>query len=747
MGNPRNVDEARDRRQSLIVVKTRVPQRRAGLVRRTEIIERLVDDLHRKVTLIQAPAGYGKTTVLMQWAESDPVRRFGWVTLENTDNDPVLLWRYLLLAIQALAPGFGDRAGRLLAQPQPDLDEMLREVLNHALDLPGRFVLVLDDYHAITNPECHRSLQYFIDHLPESMHVAFGTRSRPPLSLSKLEANGQLLSIDAASLRFSPQESGKVIESTGRRRSRDDVIRIHERCEGWPVGVYLSGLAREPLPSTDDAPADLNTIHSYLSEQMLDDLPPGNRSTLASWSILPYLEADVCDRVAERSDSATLLHDLSATNLLLQPLDGDGDLYRFHDLLRDALRTEFARRPVEEQQIIHVRAMDWHLEHEEQAQAIHHALEAGLYARAAELICADWMTYMLNGWLETVRRWTHRLPDQAMSDYPPVLVASAWIAAFDGDTEATHRLAAAARQVTYDGPMPDGTSSYTSALELLQAGLGHRGMKDANAHAELAFRLEPEDSQWRQLTAALAGVTRFGLGQYDDARSALREAARMPLGRDGVGTYARGQLALLEMHEGRWDEGSRQADIACSLIEESNLGNLLSSGAALVAAAAAAAHVGNRGLAVQRLRSLAPIQKVLSDAIPFDAFQIHLIAAETYLLLGDHSAAIVHARSATSRLETLGDAGIFEERLTRVHEALDSHPESNDVAGTQPDVLTDRELQILTMLQTDLSLREIGSKLFVSRNTVKTHTSSVYRKLDVTTRTAAVARARQLDMI
>ncbi len=738
---------ARRDHQSLVVVKTRVPRQRAGLVRRTDIVDRLVDDLHQKVTVIQAPAGYGKSTALLQWVEADPVRRFAWVTLEEADNEPVLFWRYLLLAITALAPGFGGRAEKLLTQPQPDIDELVREVLNHTLDLPGRFVLVLDDYHTITNPECHRSLQYFIDHLPDSMHVALGTRSRPPLSFSKLEANGQLLSIDADSLRFSLLESKKAIENTGTGHSRDDMISIHERCEGWPAGVYLCAMTADPLPSTDRAPAGLDTVRSYLTEQMLDELPEDERSALTSWSILRYLNASVCDRVVGRSDSANVLHRLSTTNLLLQPLGAGGDWYRLHDLLRDALRTEFTHRSVEEQQLTHLRAMEWYLENEEPAEAIPHALEADLYTRAAELICTDWMTHMLDGWLATLRKWIDQFPSQAMIDYPPILVASAWIAAFDGDAEATHRLVAAARQAEYDGPMPDGTSSYTSAVEILQAGLGHRGMKDANEHAELAFRLEPQGSPWRQMAAALVGVTRFGLGQYEDARSALREASRIPTGPDGVGTYARGQLALLEMHEGRWDEGSRQADVACSLIEESNLGNLLSSGAALVAAAAVAAHVGNRGLAVQRLCSLAPIQKVLSDAIPFDAFQIHLIAAETYLLLGDHGAASIHARSATSRLETFGDAGIFEERLAKVQVALRSSSDRVDARQTEPNILTDRELEILSMLQSDLTLRDIGSELFVSRNTAKSHVASVYRKLGVTSRTAAVARARQLELI
>jgi LuxR family maltose regulon positive regulatory protein len=482
-------------------------------------------------------------------------------------------------------------------------------------------------------------------------------------------------------------------------------------------------------------------------EQMLEQLSESDRAVLVEWSILRHLNGRLCDRVTDRMDSATHLAQLSEANLLLMPLDANADWYRLHDLLRDALLREFARLPAEQQRVAHLRATEWWLENGDIPQAIDHAMEAGDHEHAAELLCASWLEYMLSGLLQTLRDWIAGFPTEAMLAYPPVLVTSAWVAAFSGDVEATHRFAAAAREASFDLPMPDGSTSYTSAVAILRAGLGLDGMKNANEDAELAYRLEAPEGPWRQLAAALAGVTRFGLGRNEGARVALNEAARMPAGPDGTAVYARGQLALLEMSAGHWEEGSRQADIACAQIEESELQNLLSSGAALVAAAAAAAHFGNRGSALQRLRSLASIQQVLSDSIPFDAFQINLIAAETYLLLGNHRAASVHARTASSRLGAFGDAGIFEDRLIEVQKALASDGEGADAPGSEPELLSDRELQILAMLPSDLSLRDIGSRLYVSRNTAKSHVSSVYRKLGVTSRTAAIARARQLDLI
>jgi LuxR family maltose regulon positive regulatory protein len=395
-----------------------------------------------------------------------------------------------------------------------------------------------------------------------------------------------------------------------------------------------------------------------------------------------------------------------------------------------------------------MRATEWWLEEGNGPEAVDHALQARHYDRAGELICVEWLTYMLTGHLGTLKEWIDRFPKSTLSTYPPLLVVGGWVSAFSGDLEKTRQFEAAAREATYDKSMPDGAASYESAVAMLRAGLGLYGLTEANEQAEAAYQLEPVASPWRPLAAALAGVTRYGLGRYDDAKTALTEATRTPTGPDGVAVYARGQLALLAMSEGDWEEASRQADLACDVIERLHIGNLLSSGAAQIAAAAVAAHAGKPGLTSQRLHSFARVQAVMSDAIPFDAFQLHLIAAETELSIGNQNAATVHARAASDRLDTFGDAGIFEERLKSVLGALAIGSEVLDASTDEQEALiTDRELQILTLLKTDLSLREIGDELFVTRNTAKTHVAHLYRKLNVSDRSAAIARARQLDLI
>ena len=729
----------------LVLTKTRVPSHRIDFVRRTHLIDRVSEAHDRSVTLVNAPAGYGKSTLLLQWAEADPNRRFAWVTLENTENDPITLWRYILFALRSVIPGLSDTAWRLLSRPDPDLTPVINEVINGLIDVPGRLVLVLDDFHMITNPECHTSVQYLVDHMPPSFQVALGTRQRPPLTLSALEADGLVLEIRRSDLRFTLEETVRAIALTSHELPAEQSATVHEDMDGWPVGVYLStrgrvAASRPGISSSSSADA----LYRYLEEQILDELTIGDRHVLTQWSILRRLTGDLCDHITGESNGTETLVRMAETNQLVIPLDEERHWYRFHDLLQDTLLREFQKQPSKDRSAAHLRAMEWWLLHGEIQEAIVHAIDAADFDRAGELICMNWFDFFTSGRRETLLQWLHRFPDRAFEAYPPLLITAGWIAAFGGDVDTTRRYAAEARRASFDRPMPDGTASYESALAILSAALGHTGMLDANTHAEIAYDLEPPESPFRDLACALAGVTRFGLGEFDRARIALTEAASLPTSAATI--YAAGELALLELHTGNVNEARRHANTACALIDKLQVGHVLSSGAAQAAFAMIAAHDGKQALALQQLRGLSSVMASLSDAIPFDAFQIHLVAAETYLELGADDAAAVHAEVASSRLSSFGDAGVFEPRMAAVLAEMEDRSAAVESAA-RPTGLTERELQVIALLATDLSLREIGDELFVSRNTAKTHLTNAYRKLGVTNRTAAVTRARELELL
>ena len=674
------------------------------------------------------------------------MRRFCWVTLEPEDNDPVTLMRYILMAMSSHLPSPVD-AWMLLDRPQPDLKGVVGAAVNHLLDVPGRLVLVLDDYHVITNPGAHETIQYLIDHLPRSIQIALGTRTRPPLSLSALESAGMVLDIGRNDLRFTPDETSRAIAMTHHELSAEQSFRVHERTEGWPVGVYLA--ARSRIASTSSAvehEAGVETVHRYMDEQVLGLLPSEERQALMEWSILGRLTGDLCDRVTGRRDGAEMLVRLARTNRLLIPVDRNHVWYRFHDMLRDALRWEWGHMSEGDRNAAHLRASEWFIERGFTREGIDHAIDGRAHQRAGELIGAHWYDIFMRGGGETLRAWFDRLPSSAFDAYPPMLIPAAWTAAFSGDVDETLRYSTAARRVTFDGPMPDGSASYASGLAILTAGLGHDGMAQASVDAETAFDLEPADSPWRSLACAMAGVTRFGIGDFSGAQAALEESiGAAPSQADTL--YSRGQLALLDIQQQNWTEARRHAEIACAAVEELQIGDILASGAAQAAAAAIAANDGQHGLARTKLQALSPVMAKLSDAIPFDAFQIHLVAAETYLAIGEPGAAAIHAETARRRLAAFGDAGIFEARMARVVESLEHTDPVIDLSGEIEIDLTDRECEVLALLPTDMSLREIGEELFVSRNTAKTHLTNVYRKLGVSSRSAAVTRARELDLM
>lgn len=684
----------------------------------------------------------------MQWAYADATRGFGWVGLDGSENDPVVLWRYVLLSLRNLLPGLAEDAWAWLHDSTPDINEVLARLLNDLSEVPGRVVVVLDDYHLIENPECHEAVQHFIAHMPGSIELAFGTRIAPPLTLSNLQAHGLLTEIGPADLRLTREESRQVVKLTDGSVSVEDATSLHRGAEGWATGVYLGSICRSSDSDRNIGDhADTFCVRRYLAEEMLAPLPRSDLDFLTKTSILRRMVGPLCDVVTGCTDSSSRLASLAESNLLLARVD-DGEWYRYHRLLSDALQVNFGRLAPTDRERLHRRAGQWWLERGEIDEAVHHAVAAGDYLTAVDLMGANWYEYVFTGRLETVRRWLGAVPSNVMFGQPTLIIAAAWVAALCGDSAEARRLTYAASRAAYEEPMLDGIASFESSIAMLEATLGFDGVSDARDHAETAYRLEPQGSAWRPVAAARVGMLRAACGDEAGARIALDEAVRARLGPEGTASYALGLLALFAESQGRWEEGSRYADRACEIIERLGIEDLPTSGAAYAAAASAAVHNGQCGVARKRLRFLAAAELRLADAIPTDAFQIHLVVSETYLALGDHRSAAVHAGVSAALLAAMGDGGVLEHRLEAVFAELDRRsPVDADTPVDGSACLTPRELEILGLLPTTLSLREIGSELYVSRNTVKTHVSRIYRKLEVASRSAAVVRATELELV
>ena len=731
----------------VIRAKIQIPQPEVGTVERTRLLEPLMTADDSSVVVLRAPAGSGKTTLLAQWAAADRARDFAWLSLDETDNDPVTLWRNLVAALGTVAPEATDKARVAINRPLPDVTHtVVPELLNEISELCRPLVLVLDDYQMITEQSCHDSINLFLRQMAGPLMVVIASRLEPSLNSARMAVQGRARTLSGPDLAFNGAEILQLLARLGIRPTREAATQLISETDGWAAGVRLSiGRSR----STDAAqrpPGQAGLIREFLIQEMLDTLDPTDRELLRRCSILNTLEPGLDECVTEMAHAGNRLAELSKGNVLITSVDEAHKTYRIHQLLRDVLQTELHEHDPDERDRLHELATTWFIEHERPIEGVEHALRVSEPDLAAHTIAGCWFETIMTGQLTTVTRWLRRFDDAELHHFPFVLIAAAWAAGFQGDWSEAWRYSEATTALTARGPTPDGTRSFESARALMRAGLGLEGVTEVRAQAEIAYRLEDVESPWRPLAAALLGAANLALGRDEEARHALSEAATSLLGPHGVATYAMGQLAILEAKEHRWTEVERISGLAIEEIEQLGIENLVSSGAAYVMQAAAAAHRGDVVIARRRLQALNPLLPSLSTAMPFDAFQIHLLTAETYAAIGDQRAAAVHTEAARQHQELLADAGILEVRLAALFSKTPPDARTPLSPRTVP-TLTAREEDILALLPTTLTLREVGDELYISRDTVKSHVTRIYRKLGVSGRSAAVTRAAELGML
>ena len=318
-----------------------VPRQR---VSRRELLELCVG-APRKLTLIRAPAGWGKSTLLADWhAHKGETRPFAWVALDRDDNDPVRFWTYVINALRTLDPGAGEASLPMLRAPRVSVvGDVLPALCNELAALPHPVVLVLDDYHLVQNPEIDEGVSFFLEHLPRTLELVLSSRSEPALPLARLRARGELVEIDAQQLRFSEVEADRFLnELHGLDIERDDVERLRELTEGWAAGLYLATLTirgrASPHEFIEAFAGDHRHVVDYLSAEVLAGLPDETRRFLLHTSVLERLCAPLCDAVTDRPGSVLTLHELERSNFFLIPLDTKREWYCYHHLFSDLLR-------------------------------------------------------------------------------------------------------------------------------------------------------------------------------------------------------------------------------------------------------------------------------------------------------------------------------------------------------------------------------------------------------------------------
>lgn len=562
---------------SLLVTKTRIPPRPRRATPRAHLRDTLEQEVpYHKVTVVAAPAGYGKTTLLADWARSShfPV---AWLSVGEEDNDLERFLRYLLAAWEEVQPGVRESPlGLLLGAMSPDSEAALPAFINAGNDVPNHLVFVLDDYHLIEDPSIHEALTFLLDHLPPALHFVLASRAKPPLPLARYRARQQLFEFRADDLRFSQEETNDFLNRLmGLSLSPDDVALLHAETEGWIAGLQLVALTprhrRDLVRGRPAVSGRHRFIADYLAQDVLDQLPPDVREFLLKTSLLERLCGSLCEAVTGREGSQEMLELLERENLFLVPLDDRREWYRYHWLFADFLREELHRRHLDEVAHLHRAAARWHLAHELPEQAFYHAVEGNDVELVVHITERYVLVKLFSGEIRLLKRWLESLPEAWYTSHPVLGLAQAGVLFFTGQFDAcVHCLDEVERRALAKRADRRDTLARVTAIRCFIACF-HKSLVQAEALAEQALReLPEEDLDHRVGVYASLGDTYRQCGRWEEAKACYLQVLDFPHAPTFriYSVHAFGALADLELRQGRLRDSAAYWSKALAVIQE-----------------------------------------------------------------------------------------------------------------------------------------------------------------------------------
>jgi len=550
---------------------------RPKLVARPRLIARLERDAGRKLTLISAPAGFGKTTLLVEWSRevAGDEGSVAWLSLDEGDNDPTRFLTYLVAALRSVEEDIGAGVLSALRSPEPPhIEAITAALINELAALPEEPTIILDDYHVIDSEPVHGILSFLLEHLPPNAHLIISSRIDPPLQLSRLRARNHMMKLDAAELSFTSEEAATFLNSVmGLELSAEDIAALEQRTEGWIAGLQLAALSMRDRRDVSGFVRAFSGSHrdvlDYLAEEVLERQPESIRRFLLETSVLDYLSYSLCDAVTGRSDGQQMLERLERDNLFVVALDEQRHWYRYHHLFTDFLRTRLERESPERASELHSRAAEWYEGNALISVAVGHVLAAEDYDRAAELVEQVIGEMWFRAEVMTLLGWLEALPEGAKRRRPRLLLEHATALMWVGRLEGVESLVGEAERIV--DTAAEGTDEVSpSSVENIHRPylLGYAAATRA-WHANLlgnpqsgiefarrALEFLPDDPRPRTFAAfSLAAAYSFA-GDFEAASAAFAEAAELGLaaGHDYLALEAMGYHAELQMARGHLHE-------------------------------------------------------------------------------------------------------------------------------------------------------------------------------------------------
>ena len=718
------------------------PRIQPGTLRRERLLRMLGSDGGVALTLINAPVGYGKTTLLRSWCVERPEAVI-WVTLDAADDDPVRMWTHLATALERIGDGLGRQALACLKIRGVPIETAVEELTNGLVAYGRPLAIVLDDLHAVKSENSLGALGYAIERLPANVRLLVSTRSDPAISLARLRARGALAEIRARELAFTVEETRELMSREGIVLSGKSVELLTERTEGWPAGCYLAALWLRDLEDRDEGvlafKGTARHVADYLADEVLAALAPQTKDFLVRTSPLGRFTPELCDYVLEREDSTALLAELSRSNMFLVALDAAGEWYRYHLLFGELLQLELGR---EDARALRLRAAAWCRAQGLIEDAMEHAAAAGDAETVAELLVENDREFIWGGQIAQFLGWVRRLPSEVLMEHASLPAAGAFAAALLARPEVeVQRLLAIAERARTERPRL--WSPYAEAIdEVTRASLIERGDVGAaveHARRAVAAAAAGADELSTGVLASLAHALFFA-GDLANVRRTALEVVERPDAPDVPDGYVAsiGLLALVDAEEGRIEAAEAWAHQAISFARARFQADLWTASPAHLALALALAAGGSleeaerEALLGEHLRR-APQPSVAHAHALLVLAQVRIARSRLGPALRDleHARRMIAEFPDPGRLPAIATA-VEQDLATARRHVGEPHMVEQPSAA---------ELAVLRCLASDLSRREIGAELYISLNTVKTHIRELYRKLGATSREEAVAHA------